>query len=349
MPVVAPAQTVGPGCAAGQSNCASVQVLSPKSTSYFGCELATRMKAAITATSLQPTLEWTFTDADGKPINISGCGGFPTPPNELPTGYVIGSDGIATNPNDPTAPPIDTIPIDYSAVKIRVRETVVSPDDWRVPLVEVAGSIADANAGKARFPLPKFNYPGIYWAEAGIRNSRNVWTVVNQFQLIVNRSLFGNYGLQQGPPTISEIRLHIRDNGAQENELLGGRTEWDDAEIAAAIEAPILYFNSAQPPSAMYTTTTFPMMWRWQWLQATIAYLYKIASHQHRRSQLSYSAGGVSLDDMNKGKTFEEEYEKLWTEFKNWVFMKKVEINQSACWGALPRRRGFGTTWGGWW
>jgi hypothetical protein len=171
-------------------------------------------------------------------------------------------------------------------------------------------------------------YPGISRADAGIFDSGGALVFTNTFYLVVNRSQFTSSVLEQGPLSLAEIRLHLRDSGPEDNLWLGVE-EFDMAEIAACIERPIRYWNEAPPPIGLYySTASFP--YRYNWLNATISGLYSLAAAHYRRVHLPVQAGGVQVDDKNKSAEYQAIADKLWSEYKDWVKLRKVQLNCEA-------------------
>lgn len=155
---------------------------------------------------------------------------------------------------------------------------------------------------------------------------RNVQLVLsNTFYLAIERGLFGTPDQEYvGPPSIAEVRLHLRDY--PENNLLLDEYEFDEAEIAMAAERCIMYFNELMPPiQRKFSTRNFPF--RYHWLEGITYYLFMIAANWHRRNRLPYQAGGVSVDDIGKEKDYMQAammYEKNW---KEWAIRQKVSLN----------------------
>ena len=149
--------------------------------------------------------------------------------------------------------------------------------------------------------------------------------VSNTFTFSVERGLFGIPDNKYfGPPSLAEIRLHLRDY--PECNLLLDDYEFDAAEITLAIERCVMYFNETLPPISRYfDTKNFP--YRYHWLEGISYYLFTIAANWFRRNRLPYQAGGVSVDDTGKEKEYLQAaamFEKNW---KDWVRLKKYSLN----------------------
>jgi hypothetical protein len=155
----------------------------------------------------------------------------------------------------------------------------------------------------------------------------------NTCSLIITRSTFESYGRPGGPPSIAEVRLHLRDSGPSESYLLENLM-FDDAEIALATTRPVMYWNEIPPPlSPMYNTQTFP--YRYHWLEGICANLFMMVAEQYRRNQLDYQAGGMSVNDQNKEANYERAGQARWQAYREWVRATKASINLEGCYGEV--------------
>jgi hypothetical protein len=123
--------------------------------------------------------------------------------------------------------------------------------------------------------------PGISFMDFGAFDVAGNLVFTDQGYLIVNRSRWGATSSDMGPPSIAEIRLHIRDSDPTDA-LWRGVIEFDAAEMAACIERPIRYFNEALPPlsTVKYNTANFPF--RHNWLNGIVACLYEMAERRRQ-------------------------------------------------------------------
>ncbi|NBZ97017.1 MAG: hypothetical protein EBR40_11450, partial [Proteobacteria bacterium] len=190
--------------------------------------------------------------------------------------------------------------------------------------------------------------PGIFYGEMALINvpaqEANQPCVVfsNTFYVIINRSAFDSRSSNRnaGPPTMAEIRLHLRDSAPGESYLIENLM-FDDAEIALAITRPIQYWNEVPPPIGIFTTQNFPF--RYHWLEGICANLFFMVAEQYRRNQLSYSAGGLSVDDQNKEANYEQAGQIRWQAYREWVRAKKAEINLEGGYGEIGSTYQYGT------
>jgi hypothetical protein len=168
--------------------------------------------------------------------------------------------------------------------------------------------------------------PGISFMDFGAFDVAGNLVFTDQGYLIVNRSRWGATSSDMGPPSIAEIRLHIRDSDPTDA-LWRGVIEFDAAEMAACIERPIRYFNEALPPlsTVKYNTANFPF--RHNWLNGIVACLYEMAEISYMRVHLPYQAGGLSVDDKNKFREYGAKAREKWEDFKQWTAAMKRSMN----------------------
>lgn len=174
--------------------------------------------------------------------------------------------------------------------------------------ITACGGIYRTNVGVYRGDVPVFSY---------------------ELFTIVDSNIAG--GVPSGPPTIPEIRLHMADQDVGQNLLLGD-LKFDDAEIAACIYRPVSYFNEALPILGVaFDTTNFPS--RYHYLEGIVGHLYLIAAEYYRSNHLPYSAGGTTINDMDKYQQYQEAGMQKLAEFKQWVRSYKVSLNIEMSWG----------------
>jgi len=221
------------------------------------------------------------------------------------------------------------------AVVLRLREQI-SANNAKAIIEEVEMGVVTAEVGKVSgiMPVTMTNCPGVYYAEVAVVNTLTTPVTLlfaNVFSLIISRGSFGA-DTQGGPPSIAEIRLHLRDSSPAESFLLD-TLMFDDAEIALAIARPVMYWNEIPPPIQTFNTQTFPF--RYHWLEGICANLFMMVAEQFRRNNLDYSAGGISVADQNKEQNYERAAQVRWTAYREWVRLKKAEINLEGCWGSV--------------
>lgn len=299
-------------------SCTGQNVLAAPVSSVNGNPILSRMRSITVTQGQCATIEWQLQDKDGHPVNLAPCG--------------------FTDSASATA--------DDFKVVLRLKEHL-SLGNTKSP-VEVDATVVDAETGKVRAELTSnmVGLPGVYFGEMALVNipalTANTPCVVfsNTFFVVVTRGTFGDSDYQ-GPPSIAEIRLHLRDSSPHESFLLD-HLMFDDAEIALAIARPVMYWNETPPLlDVTYTTQNFP--WRYHWLEGICANLFFMVSEQFRRNQLSYSAAGVSLDDQNKEPNYERAGQMRWQAYQQWVRGIKAAINLESCYGVVGSPYKYGT------
>jgi hypothetical protein len=148
----------------------------------------------------------------------------------------------------------------------------------------------------------------------------------NTFFIRIELGGWGNGRRGKGPPSIAEVRLHLRDSHASESYLLDN-VRFDDAEINLATVRPIMQWNEMPPDVAQYTTQNFPF--RYHWLEAIAGNLFLMVAEQFRANNLRYSAAGVSIDDQGKEPNYEAAAQRRLAVWNDFIKRKKAEINLS--------------------
>jgi hypothetical protein len=275
-----------------------------------GCPILTRIKAFIVQEGMRATLEHIFRDRAGL-----AC--------DLTPGQVQSESSASSGSSDSSATTTDDV------VTMRIREFIGPVDNSTVSVYSVTGTISDAAEGAVRAVIPAevACRAGIYQLSWRFQRDGET-TLINDGLLSVERSLFGDLTdqpLHDGPPTLNEFRMQIMDSGAAENVLLDD-VEFDDEQLIIALIKPIRYFNEVPPPlSIQYNTFTFP--WYSHWVDAAAGYLCQFAAHNYRRNRFKTDAGGVTVDDKNKEREYLQQSVLLINEYKEWVTLKKCEIN----------------------
>ncbi len=284
--------------------CATQNVVSAPVSQTNGLPILTRMRAISITQGQCAKITWQMHDKDGNPVNLTAC-----------------SD-----------------PDDFKVV-LRLKEELAL-GNHREPL-QVDATITNAAEGRVEVQLTKqmVNLPGVYYGELALIsvpaavNASPCVVFSNTFHLIISRSTFDSLGVPGGPPSIAEIRLHLRDSSPNESFLLE-QLMFDDAEIALAIARPIQYWNEVPPPLGKnYNTQNFPF--RYHWLEGICANLFFMVAEQFRRNQFQYSAAGVQVDDQNKEASYERAGATRWQAYREWVRGMKASINLEGGYGEV--------------
>jgi hypothetical protein len=192
-----------------------------------------------------------------------------------------------------------------------------------VSLSEVC-SIVDADKGEVKFAVQaeQLPDPGIYLAAYNIFNSDGLLLHQVPRYLQVIPDISKGVSIDR-PLTIAEIRLALRDYPAS-NTLLD-EVEFSDEEIVWALTRPIDIWNSTPPNIGTYGYTNFP--WRGAHLDGTIGELLSVAAHHYMRNDFPYQSAGLTVNDKAKANNYLQLGEALKSKFKEFVELKKYELN----------------------
>lgn len=316
------------------TDCGDLNRLAPEVTHYYSRLVLRKMRSVRIRAGQHARIDWTVLDPDGVPVDLTGCG-FP-------------SDSSGSSFSSSSSAAADT----GVGFRFRIRENLslgITP----VPnQTEFDVLLVDADEGKVQIILDKTatGVPGVYFGELGVFSNFDtddeLMLFSNVFYVLIERGQFGAGTLMQGgPPSIQEIRLHLRDSGPQENLLLDN-IKFDDAEIAIAISRPIEYWNEIPPDLGKRATTqNFP--WRYHWLEAICANLFWMAAENFRANNLRYSAAGVKVDDQDKEPNYERAAQRRWDNWTEFVRRKKSEINLNMAYGGIGSSYRYASGFGG--
>ena len=288
-------------------SCAGQNVVSAPIATANGQPILSRMRAINITQGQCATIDWQMHDKAGLPVDLSACN--------------LGTDAG-----------------DFKVV-LRLKEQLSLGNSREIPQVDA--TVVDAAAGKIQVALAQnmVGWPGVYYAEVALISipaaaaDQPCVVFSNTFYLVINRSTFDLTKQPGGPPSIAEVRLHLRDSAAGESYLLD-RLMFDDAEIALAITRPVQYWNEIPPPlDRIYNTQTFPF--RYHWLEGICANLFLMVAEQFRRNQFNYSAAGLAVDDQNKEAAYERAGQTRWQAYREWVRATKASINLESCYGEV--------------
>ncbi len=309
-------------------SCRNQHIIVPSipTESTQGVAILTRTFAVEIPGQQKTTIEYVMRDRNGAPVDLRVC-----------LCLDEGSDSLSLSDSSESA----ACPCAYKLV-FRLGEFLSggSGCEFAVRLVDAANGVVAVDL------LPEdTNLPGVYFGEFALiecdadvtDNATGDSTVVfsNKIYVTVGRNLWNNRmtcGAASGPPSIAEIRLHLRDTDASESFLLDN-VAFSDGEIAMCTHLPVQYWNEIPPPIGMHTTTSFP--YRYHWLMAIAGHLFLLVAEQQRRNNLTYSAGGVQVNDQNREPNYEQAAKRRLDEWRDFVKRKKAEINLSNAWGSL--------------
>ena len=200
-------------------------------------------------------------------------------------------------------------------------------------LATVEAVLVDAEKGLVQFDIPQAVccQAGIYQFQVALLQGEKTVVFADSGLISVEHGMWGDTNQMTGPPTIQEIRFHLRDR-AVENDLLQD-VEFADAEILEAVRQPVMYWNEVPPPIVQFNCNTFPF--RHHWRNAIVAELLFVAAHHYVRNKMQATSGGLTVDDKNKNDEYIKlaaHYKQEWQEF---VRLKKISINAEGFSGSL--------------
>lgn len=290
--------------------CAGQNVVSAPISQVNGQPVLTRMRAVQVTQGQCANIEWVMHDQSGAPVDLRPCG----------------LDA-------------ETASEEFKVV-FRIKEQLSLGN--KIQPQQVDATVVDGATGRVSVALGEkaTALPGVYYGEFALvsipAESANQPCVIfsNNFSVIISRGLYGSKSAEVGgPPSIAEIRLHLRDSAPGESFLLE-HLMFDDAEIALAIQRPVQYWNEVPPPlDFIYSTQNFPF--RYHWLEGICANLFFMVAEQFRRNQLNYSAAGLALDDQNKEASYERAGQARWQAYREWVRGAKASINLESVYGEV--------------
>lgn len=180
-------------------------------------------------------------------------------------------------------------------------------------------------------PTSVSSIPGIYIASIGIfdvnvlRETFNIW-IYNE------PSPWVPAPTQCQLPTIDEIRGILRDSSPIENEILNNY-QFGLEEICQAAVETVHLWNDTPPFIGDLDTRNFAS--RHIFLYGIRHYLFEILLEWYRKNRLPYSAGGVSVDDMNKLQEYIVASQKQEQDLKLLIQTTKSSINLSRAFGKI--------------
>ena len=296
--------------------CADQLIIRPSITLVDGKPILSKIPAVAIPQGMSPVIEMILRDTEGRPINFTSCG-FGTGSSSSATPVSSSSSATAA-----------------ASVKLRVREAM---DVSQSTSVDIQGVFVQPDAGvvRARVPIGVTELTGIFNGNWGVISAEGDLVYSSRFFIVVEKSEFGtvNSNIRSGLPSVSEVRLRMRDNSPDDNPLLN-TLEFDLSEICESMLHCVRQWNTMQPPIGIsFNTTNFPNPY--VLMDGVMGDLYLAAAKHYRRNQLAYTAGGLSVDDKNKAQEYEVTGDKMIQEYLKWVKMTKIQINKQAWDGSM--------------
>lgn len=285
-------------------NC-QIVVPEAEDATHEGCAVLTKRRAFIIPKGQCGLAQWTMRWKDGQTADLSDC--FPTNSSSESTSTSVAESDLS--------------------IAVRFQGC-----DRTRNLATVEATLVDAKNGLVQFQIPETvcRHAGIYQFQIAVLQNNSSVVFADGGIISVEHGMWGDTNQMSGPPTIEEIRMHLRDR-PEENDLLAA-VEFDDAEILNAIRQPVMYWNEQLPPLPYLNCNNFPF--RHHWRNAIVAELLFTAAHHYVRNKMQAQSAGLAVDDKAKDKDYlaiAMLYKQEWQEF---VKMKKISINANSFYGS---------------
>lgn len=264
---------------------------------HEGCPVLTKRRHVVVSKGQCGVVRWQMRWRDGEVADLSEC--FPT---------------------ETSSSESESVPADLPTVAVRFKGACA--DGARI--AAVTGEAISAAEGVIEFPMPTIvcRKAGIYQFEAALTSNGSMF-FSDTGLISVEQGMFGDTTQRGGPPSIQDIRMHLRDSQI-ENDLLQD-FEFDDAEIIFAIGRPVQQWNETPPPIAPFTCQNFP--YKYHWLNAICGELLRTAAHHYVRNKMKAVAGGLVDDEKNRDDDYLRMAKFYWEEWRHFLATKKVELN----------------------
>ncbi len=289
-------------------DCSVMLPEAPASTAE-GCVIRTKRRHIPVNKGVVGTAVWIMRKSNGMAANFTAC--------------LAGSDSVSEE--------------DDMVVKVRFQGC-----DRSCIIAEVDGVVQDSDHGIIEFeiPLSVSSNAGVYFFQAALMNGDSP-VFMDGGLISVEHGMWGDTSHMNGPPTIQDIRFATQDR--QEANVLLRAYEYDDADILEAIRWPVAQFNETPPDlGRRFTCNNFP--YRYHWIQAVVGRLMTAAAQHYVRNKMQAASGGMTVDDKNKDSDYLRFAQLYLQEWKEFLILKKVELNARQAFGSL----GSGYSRGGW-
>lgn len=213
--------------------------------------------------------------------------------------------------------------------------------------LDAAGVLSnDGRTVAIDLPSVVVDLPGVHTLQFRIVDGGGIERVRNEVWVYVDRGLWGSDGgtpMESGALTTAEIRNAIRDHPGA-NRLLG-EFEFDAAEIAMAVVASVQTFNAEFPPMpTKVSTVNWPVEWRWQLMDGVLSRMFDVAVAYHRRGMLPYSAGNVSINDLQKEMPYLQASQLYGQRFTKWCKFIRTSLSMRGGFASLGSGSSIGSS-----
>jgi len=319
-----------------------VDYLTPEISFAFDEQLLRKMRAVVVRQTSRVFLRFTIVGPDGNPVDLTDYGIVSGTGLEFLEAAQSSSSSSISSSSSAGLPDLAST----AHVKVRFREAIIPTSTF-----EVTAAVIDASAGLVMCEVPLSlttsgmvaDTPGIYIAEAGIIDDNASLIYTDTLYVFVESSGWDiSDASHKGPPSMDDLRLSIRDNDFFENELIENYG-FGTVELCHAAIRAVRFWNDQPPPIARFSTTSFPF--REIWMIGIQLFIFDMAEEWYRRNHFKQSAGGVTIDDMNRHREYKEAWKERFQRFKQLVMHRKASINMSRGYGSFTS--GYNWFWSG--
>ena len=282
----------------------SLNVISPVQCRLFGEDLLRRKRAVAVRQNTKAYIQMQMLDPAGIAVPLE------------PYGIAASGSSLSTSAH----------------VEVRFREATLMGRE----VYSATAEVLDATTGLILVTIPDevIAAAGIYLAEAGVVDADDALIFSNELYVYNEGGAWRTDLSRNGPPTIDDFRLSLRDSDPLENELIG-ELDYGLVEIAYAAVRTVTFWNESQPPVRAANSNTISFPFRDLWVTGGHCFLFELAAEHYRRNFLAHSSGGVATDDRNRWQQYEMAFKGRYDRFKETVLQNKVQINYANGWGGI--------------
>lgn len=203
------------------------------------------------------------------------------------------------------------------------------------PLFNIDGQYVNSGFSNRyyEFTLTKSHVskPGTYSADVVRYSDTDRKTPINVIRTYLEVDINNLNATPATPLSISEMRLILRDECPDQNYLLDD-VDYTNKEIVKALQDVVDTWNDTAPRTIAHSYATFP--YRKRWSEGAMGLLLERKGRQMYRNHLSYSAGGVSVDDTSRYQVYMQDGERMWARFLAWMGAEKRRIDIENAFGS---------------
>jgi hypothetical protein len=176
--------------------------------------------------------------------------------------------------------------------------------------------------------------PGVWHGEFAIATIADPDTVTTRVKCYVNIEPTITASSQDYDPLVlSDVRIAVRDRGADDNVLLDAE-EWSDAEIVYSIVRAVGMWNESDPINSTFTYTQITFPYKENLIDGVLGELLHMAALNLSRNRMPSVAGGITVDDKQRAELYLQLSNQYRNKYKDWMVGKKGALNIDSMYGA---------------